>query len=113
MIEKLLPDGVAAVETFEDVAGEQAFPGEEFLIAKAVEKRRREFITARRCAREALARLGYAPVQIHAGPKREPVWKPLFDIFFCCLSFFRSKGVSPPTGNSPRRPPFPFRKNQS
>jgi 4'-phosphopantetheinyl transferase EntD len=74
MIDKLLPDGVVAVETFEDVAGEQAFPGEEFLIAKAVEKRRREFITARRCAREALARLGYAPVPIHAGPKREPLW---------------------------------------
>jgi 4'-phosphopantetheinyl transferase EntD len=74
MIETLLPDGVVAVETFEDVAGEQAFPGEEFLIAKAVEKRRREFITARRCAREALARLGHAPVPIHAGPKREPLW---------------------------------------
>lgn len=74
MIEKLLPDGVVAVETFEDVAGEQAFPGEEFLITKAVEKRRREFITARRCAREALAKLGHAPVPIHAGPKREPLW---------------------------------------
>ena len=74
MIEKLLPNGVVAVETFEDVAGEQVFPGEEFLIAKAVEKRRREFITARRCAREALARLGHAPVPIHAGPKREPLW---------------------------------------
>jgi 4'-phosphopantetheinyl transferase EntD len=74
MIEKLLPDGVVAVETFEDVAGEQSFPGEEFLVANAVESRRREFITARRCAREALARLGHAPVPIHAGPKREPLW---------------------------------------
>ncbi|MDH6264202.1 4'-phosphopantetheinyl transferase superfamily protein [Bradyrhizobium sp. BR13661] len=74
MIEKLLPDGVVAVETFEDVAGEQSFPGEDFLIANAVESRRREFITARRCAREALARLGHAPVPIRAGPKREPLW---------------------------------------
>ena len=27
-------------------------------------------------------------------PKREPVWKPLFDIF-CCLSFFRPKRITP------------------
>ena len=74
MIEQLLPDGVVVVETFEDVAGEQCFPGEESLVANAVETRRREFITARRCARDALAKLGHAPVPIRAGPKREPLW---------------------------------------
>jgi 4'-phosphopantetheinyl transferase EntD len=74
MIETLLPHGVVAVEAFEDVPGEPSFPGEESLVAKAVETRRREFITARRCAREALAKLGYAPVPIGAGPKREPLW---------------------------------------
>jgi len=57
MIEKLLPDGVVAVETFEDVPGQQSFPGEESLVANAVETRRREFITARHCAREALGKL--------------------------------------------------------
>jgi 4'-phosphopantetheinyl transferase EntD len=74
MIEQLLPHGVVAVETFEDVPGQQSFPGEEALVANAVESRRREFITARRCARDALAKLGYAPVPIRAGPKREPLW---------------------------------------
>ena len=74
MMEQLLPQGVVAVETFEDIPGQQGFPGEEALVAKAVETRRREFITARHCAREALAKLGYAPVPIQAGPKREPLW---------------------------------------
>ena len=74
MIETLLPHGVVAVEAFEDVPGEPSFPGEETLVANAVEARRREFITGRRCAREALAKLGYAPVPILAGPKREPLW---------------------------------------
>jgi 4'-phosphopantetheinyl transferase EntD len=74
MIEKLLPHGVVAVETFEDVSGQPRFPEEESLVANAVETRRREFITARHCAREALGKLGYAPVPIGAGPKREPLW---------------------------------------
>jgi 4'-phosphopantetheinyl transferase EntD len=74
MIEELLPHGAVAVETFEDVPGEQSFPGEESLVAKSVESRRREFITARRCARDALAKLGHAPAPIRAGPKREPLW---------------------------------------
>jgi 4'-phosphopantetheinyl transferase EntD len=74
MIEKLLPHGVVAVETFEDVPGQPSFPEEESMIVNAVETRRREFITARHCAREALAKLGYAPVAIRAGRKREPLW---------------------------------------
>ena len=74
MIEQLLPAGVATVEAFEDAPGETVFPGEEDLVANAVEVRRREFVTARRCAREALAKLGHAPVPIRSGPKREPQW---------------------------------------
>jgi 4'-phosphopantetheinyl transferase EntD len=74
MIEQLLPDGVVAVEAFEDLPGEMVFPGEEDLVANAVEGRRREFVTARRCAREALAELGHAPAAIRSGPKREPRW---------------------------------------
>lgn len=74
MLEQLLPANVVAIETFEDRLGESVFPGEEDLIANAVESRRREFITARRCAREALAKLGYPPAPIRSGPKREPQW---------------------------------------
>jgi 4'-phosphopantetheinyl transferase EntD len=74
MIEQLMPPGVVTVETFDDVPGEPVFPGEEDLVADAVESRRREFVTARRCAREALAQLGYTPAPIRAGPRREPLW---------------------------------------
>lgn len=74
MIERLLPPSVISVEAFADIPGEPAFPGEEDLIVNAVEVRRREFITARRCAREALAHLGYQPAPIRPGRRREPRW---------------------------------------
>ncbi|WIM94384.1 4'-phosphopantetheinyl transferase superfamily protein [Actinoplanes oblitus] len=74
MIERLLPPDVVAVEAFADVPGEAVFPGEEDLVAKAVEGRRREFVTARRCAREALARLGFPPAPIRPDPRRAPQW---------------------------------------
>lgn len=74
MIQALLPSTVVAVEAFEDLPGEAPFPGEEGLIAKAVEGRRREFITARRCARAALRAFGHPDTPIHSGPKREPRW---------------------------------------
>ncbi|MET0416183.1 MAG: 4'-phosphopantetheinyl transferase superfamily protein [Actinoplanes sp.] len=74
MIEALLPAGVIAVEAFDDRPGEPAFPGEEDLIANAVPGRRAEFVTARRCAREALAALGYPAAAIRAGSRREPLW---------------------------------------
>jgi 4'-phosphopantetheinyl transferase EntD len=74
MIDKLLPPSVVVVEAFEDLPSEPVFPGEEDLVANAIEGRCREFITARRCAREALAKLGYPPAPIRSGPKREPQW---------------------------------------
>ena len=73
-IRSLLPPGVAAYEEFSDDPGEPAYPGEDQLIAKAVEARRREFVTARRCARRALADLGFPPAPILAGTRREPLW---------------------------------------
>jgi enterobactin synthetase component D / holo-[acyl-carrier protein] synthase len=74
VIETLLPPAVVPVEAFDDVPGEAPFPGEEDLIAKAVESRRREFVTARRCARTALRAFGYPDAPIRPGPKREPQW---------------------------------------
>ncbi|MGW5670900.1 4'-phosphopantetheinyl transferase family protein [Micromonospora sp. NPDC003776] len=74
MIETLLPPAVVAVHSFSDIPGEAPYPGEQDLVAKAVESRRREFVTARRCAREALGKLGHAPGPIRSGPRREPVW---------------------------------------
>jgi 4'-phosphopantetheinyl transferase EntD len=74
VIDDLVPAGVVVVEAFADVPGEEVFPGEEALVARAVEGRRREFVTARRCAREALGKLGYPAAPILQGPKREPRW---------------------------------------
>ena len=74
MIDDLLRPPAVVVETFEDVPGEQPFHGEEDLVAGAVEGRRREFITTRRCARRALAGLGHPATAIRSGPRREPLW---------------------------------------
>ncbi|MEV0902720.1 4'-phosphopantetheinyl transferase superfamily protein [Actinoplanes sp. NPDC049802] len=74
MIEVLLPAPVRSAEAFADTAGEPCFPGEEHLVARAVAIRRQEFVTARRCAREALRQLGFPPAPILPGPRREPRW---------------------------------------
>jgi 4'-phosphopantetheinyl transferase EntD len=73
MISALVPAPVVAFEEFGDVPHEARFPGEEKLVANAVEVRRTEFITARRCARRALAALGHAPAPLRPGPHREPL----------------------------------------
>lgn len=49
-------------------------PEEEPAIARAVEKRRREFIGGRVCAREAMTALGLPCAPILPGPDRAPVW---------------------------------------
>lgn len=74
MIEALLPPGTAVAEAFADRDGEPVFPGEESAVARAVESRRREFVTARRCARTALAALGIPAAPIPTGPNRDPTW---------------------------------------
>jgi 4'-phosphopantetheinyl transferase EntD len=74
VIEQLVPEPVVVVEAFRDVPGEQPYPGEEAYIEGAVESRRREFITARRCARQALTLLGHAPALIARSRRGEPHW---------------------------------------
>ena len=74
MIADLVPPGVVVEEAFGDPSGVTLFPEEEAVIAKAVEKRRREFTTARACARAALARIGVPPAPIVPGPRGAPRW---------------------------------------
>jgi len=76
MIEKILPAGVAYAEAFTDPPDVVLFPEEEALLARAVDKRRREFATARGCARRALADLGVAPAPILRGERGAPQWPP-------------------------------------
>lgn len=73
MLERILPGAAVVVAT----AGErevELFPEEEAALGNAVEARRREFVTARACAREALARLGHPGRPVPAGARGEPLW---------------------------------------
>jgi 4'-phosphopantetheinyl transferase EntD len=75
MIAEILPDGVVAVEARSDLVDVVPFPEEELALGQAVEKRRREFLTARACAREALrGLLGLPPPSIPSGAHGEPRW---------------------------------------
>jgi len=74
MIEDLLPGEVMSSEAFDDSRPGALFPEEEAVISRSVEKRRREFTTARWCARDALSRLGYPPAPVLPGVKGAPIW---------------------------------------
>ena len=74
MLAELLPSDVIAVEIIGDDPDAYLLPEEQYLVAKSVEKRRREVTNARTCARRALARLGIAEIAIPRGPKGEPRW---------------------------------------
>lgn len=74
MIEEILPAGVSCADTFVDLTDVVLFPEEEALVARAVDKRRREFVTARGCARRALEVLGVPPTPILRGERGAPQW---------------------------------------
>lgn len=74
VIEEILPPTVVSAEAFDDPAEVTLFPEEEAVVARAVGKRRREFGTARHCARRALARLGLPPAPVLPGPRGAPRW---------------------------------------
>jgi 4'-phosphopantetheinyl transferase EntD len=74
MIEELLPSGVACSESFEDPPGTPLFPAEEAALGRAVQKRRNEFTTVRRCARRSLAELGLPPSPVLPGLHGAPQW---------------------------------------
>jgi 4'-phosphopantetheinyl transferase EntD len=76
VIGDLVPPEVAVEESFGDLPGAELFPAEEAVIANAVGKRRREFTTARACARAALAQIGVPPAPILPGPGGAPQWPP-------------------------------------
>lgn len=74
MIAGILPAGVVAVEAFDDEVDAPLFPAEEAMVRNAVDKRRREFATVRRCAREAMAVLGRPAVPVLTGERGAPMW---------------------------------------
>jgi 4'-phosphopantetheinyl transferase EntD len=74
VIAEILPAGVAVSATRHDILDAPLFPLERETVGRAVEKRLREFTTARACARAALAELGLPPQPIPAGDRGEPQW---------------------------------------
>jgi 4'-phosphopantetheinyl transferase EntD len=74
MIADLIQPPVHGAEAFGDNPGAVLFPGEDALIERASPSRRKEFATARECARAALARLGQPPAAILADHLGAPRW---------------------------------------
>jgi 4'-phosphopantetheinyl transferase EntD len=74
VIERLLAPGVVGVDTVADVPEAWMLPEEAAVVARAVDKRRREFGTVRHCARRAMEELGLPPVPVLPGERREPRW---------------------------------------
>lgn len=74
LIRSIVPGPVVAVDTFTDEPDAELYPEEQEHVARAVDVRRREFTTARWCARQALGRLGFAPGPIGVGQRGEPQW---------------------------------------
>ena len=76
VIGEILPAGVSSAEAFADPRDAVLFPEEAAIMVGAVDKRCREFTTARHCARSALAGLGVPPVPILTGEQGAPQWPP-------------------------------------
>lgn len=79
MIEDLLPESVVAVEAFGEEGVREfgdalLYPQEEALLARAVDKRRREFTVVRACARRAMEKLGVPPQPLLPGERGAPQW---------------------------------------
>ncbi|MEV1082607.1 4'-phosphopantetheinyl transferase superfamily protein [Streptomyces sp. NPDC050211] len=74
MIEELLPASVVVVETYGDDEPAPLYPEEEAVVARAIDKRRREFATVRACARRAMEKLGVPPQAVLPGERGAPGW---------------------------------------
>jgi 4'-phosphopantetheinyl transferase EntD len=97
VIDRVLPEGVAWAEAFDDPPEAALFPEEEALLARAVDKRRREFTTGRHCARRALAALSVAPTPILRGAGGEPQWPPRIAGSITHCAGYRAAAVAPAT----------------
>jgi 4'-phosphopantetheinyl transferase EntD len=76
VIEEILPATVATAETFTDAPTAKLFPQEAAIVERASDKRRRQFIAGRECARMALSQLGIPPAPILIGERGAPQWPP-------------------------------------
>lgn len=70
----LVPTNVAMVHAPSSATPGPLFADEEIFVARAVEKRRREFALGRTCARRALVQLGASAPSLPAAHDRAPIW---------------------------------------
>ncbi len=69
-----MPRRVKVVEAYLDATPAEVIAEEQAAVLHAVPRRRREFATARVCARSALAQLGVPAASIPMGARGEPCW---------------------------------------
>jgi 4'-phosphopantetheinyl transferase EntD len=74
ILASMLGDGVVVDIAAPTLVVSGLFPDELQHVARAVDKRKAEFGTARLCARRALAQLGVAPCSLVPNPDRSPRW---------------------------------------
>jgi 4'-phosphopantetheinyl transferase EntD len=74
MLGSLLPSWVECHEHFGEAVDGYLFPEEEKVVERAVDGRRRQYATVRRCARAGLAGLGHPPTPILPGRGGAPAW---------------------------------------
>lgn len=74
MIEAVLPEGVASADTRRLRDDHPLHADESRQLARAGEKRRREFATGRKCAHEAMAALGVDDAAVPSAAHGEPIW---------------------------------------
>ncbi|WP_460959308.1 4'-phosphopantetheinyl transferase family protein [Parasphingorhabdus pacifica] len=74
MLEEILPGDIASAESFTDPPEATLYASEAAAVAHAVSNRRREFTTARFCARRAMRALGVPPAPLLPGERGAPNW---------------------------------------
>jgi enterobactin synthetase component D / holo-[acyl-carrier protein] synthase len=74
VIDEILPASVASAWVRDEWLDVPLHGKELLALGRAVDKRRREFVTGRACALRALGRLGVRPRSVPSGPRGEPVW---------------------------------------
>lgn len=74
LLSRLLEPGLFAAEMEDTGQTVLLLPEEEVLVAKAADKRRRDFALGRACARSALEQLGHSGVAVGKGRDGAPCW---------------------------------------
>ncbi len=75
-IAQLFPPEAAVEDAVPSTTEAELLPEEAPIVARAVERRRRELAAGRLCVRRALVRLGHEPVAVPHDDRRAPIWPP-------------------------------------